>query len=59
MAKVKLTTALVGAKSYAAGDDFVCGEAEAKRLIDAGFAVAIPAPKKEISSKKDAIETRG
>lgn len=58
MAKVELTTALVGAKSYAPGDEFECSEAEAKRLIEAGFAVAIATVKKETASKKQAAETR-
>lgn len=58
MAKVKLTTALVGAVSHNVGDEFECGDDEAKRLIEAGFAVAIAAPKKEIAAKKPATETR-
>jgi hypothetical protein len=41
MPKVRLLTGLVGAVAYNAGDDFECGEAEAVRLIEAGFAAKI------------------
>ena len=58
MAKVKLTTALVGALSHAAGEEFECSADEAKRLIAAGFAVAIAEPKKETATKKAVIERR-
>lgn len=58
MAQVKLTTSLVGAQALNAGDIHECSDAEAKRLIAAGFAVAIAAPKKETAVAKKHVETR-
>lgn len=58
MTEVKLTTALVGAVSYAAGDTFTCSEAEAKRLIAAGFAVPVAAPKMERAVSAPSLERR-
>lgn len=60
MAEVTLTTALVGAASYSAGDKFQCSEDEARRLIEAGFAVPIVEAKVERAVKRPtAKEKRG
>ena len=59
MAKVKLTVSMAGANyTRDAGDEHECSEAEAKRLIEAGFAVPIAAPKKETTTAKAVKETR-
>ena len=56
--KVKLLIAMSGAQSWNIGDEFECSEGEAKRLIEAGYAAAISAPKVEKAAKKAATETR-
>lgn len=58
MAQVKMIVGMVGATSIAPGDIHQCSEAEATRLIEAGYAVAIAAPKKETATKKAVTETR-
>lgn len=54
---VKLTEPMAGARAWAVGDEFECGEAEAVRLIAAGRAVAIE-NKIERAVKSAAPETR-
>jgi len=58
--KIKLTTGLAGAECKAPGDPHECDQAEAIRMIEAGFAVPYddtPA-KKEKAVKKPPAETR-
>ena len=55
---VKLTVPMSGEKSWNAGDEFECSADEAKRLIEAGFAVPIVSAKVEKAVKKPAAETR-
>lgn len=55
---VKLTECFVGGeRTWEAGDEFECSAEEAKRLIEAGFAVPVPT-KKETASKAVVVEAR-
>lgn len=58
--KVKLTTSLSGTNgAWNAGDEYECGDSEARSLIEAGFAVPIATEKRETATKKTtAKETR-
>lgn len=57
--KVKLLVGLSGPTlTYDPGDDYECSDAEAARLIDAGFAVPLAAPKIERAVKAPVRETR-
>lgn len=58
MAKVKLTVGMSGAQSWNPGDEFECGADEAKRLIEAGYAVPLTDAKKETATAKAVKETR-
>lgn len=55
---VKLTVPMSGEKPWNVGDEFECSADEAKRLIDAGYAVPIVSAKIEKAVKKPAAETR-
>lgn len=56
--KLKMLVSMVGGVSLAPGDIHECDSAEAKRLIEAGYAVPFAEQKMERAVKKPAPETR-
>ncbi|WP_216654720.1 hypothetical protein [Pseudogemmobacter hezensis] len=57
--KIKMLTGLSGSEyNLTPGDERDFPNEEAKRLIDAGFAVAASGEKRETAVKKPAAETR-
>jgi hypothetical protein len=57
--KVQLTTSLANENtSWRAGDLYECSEAEAKRLIAAGFAIDAPKETREHATKEIKGEKR-
>lgn len=57
--KLQMLVSMVGPRlALEPGDEYVCGDAEAKRLIEAGFAVPVSSRKLEKAVKPKPRETR-
>lgn len=57
--KVKLTASLSGpARAWDAGEEYECSDGEAKRLIEAGFAIPVVEAKTERAVARKVTEKR-